>query len=118
MLFSIYQFSIVRHLTPSGAKKKKNKTSKNWEVGSHELFHKTKKLLQMVSYDLWARNWKIVCHGIWNPRACPPMTRMTSQSLPASSASTVVIISHSIDLAGPATEKIPWLIALLSDFKL
>ena len=81
-------------------------------------FHKTKKLLRMVSYDLWARNWKIVCHGIWNPRACPPMTRMTSQALPASSASTVMIISHSIDLAGPATEKIPWLIALLSDFKL
>ena len=46
------------------------------------------------------------------------MTRMTSQALPASSASTVMIISHSIDLAGPATEKIPWLIALLSDFKL
>ena len=36
MLFSIYQFSIVRHLMPSGAKKKKYKSSKNWEVGSHE----------------------------------------------------------------------------------
>ena len=45
-------------------------------------FHKTKKLLQMVSHDLGARNWKIVFHGIGNPRACPPMTRMTSQSLP------------------------------------
>ena len=36
MLFSIYQFSIVRHLMSSGAKKKKYKTSKDWEVGSHE----------------------------------------------------------------------------------
>ena len=23
----------------------------------------------MVSHYLWARNWKIVIHGIWNPRA-------------------------------------------------
>ena len=29
----------------------------------------TKKLLPMVSHDLWARNQKIVIHGIWNPRA-------------------------------------------------
>ena len=33
-------------------------------------FQGTKKLLQMVSLDLWARNWKIVIHEIWNPRAC------------------------------------------------
>ena len=26
-------------------------------------FHETKKLLQMVSHDLWARNRKIVIHG-------------------------------------------------------
>ena len=33
-------------------------------------FHGTKKLLLIVSHDLWAWNWKIVIHGIWNPRAC------------------------------------------------
>ena len=39
----------------------------------------------------------------------PPMTLTTSQSLPPSSASSVMIMSHSIDLAGLAPEKIPWL---------
>ena len=32
-------------------------------------FHGTKKLLLMVSHDLWAQNWKNVFHGNWNPRA-------------------------------------------------
>ena len=51
MLFSIYQFSIVRHLMPSGAKKKKYKTSKNREVGSHE----------------FSQNQKIVADGfLWS----------------------------------------------------
>ena len=68
-------------------------------------FHKTKKLLQMVSHDLGARNWQIVFHGIWNPRACSPITRMNSQPLPPSSASIVMIMSHSIEVAGLAHRK-------------
>ena len=32
-------------------------------------FHGTKKLLVMVSHNLWAQNGKIVVHGNWNPRA-------------------------------------------------
>ena len=27
-------------------------------------FHETRKLLQIVSHDLWAQNQKIVIHGI------------------------------------------------------
>ena len=30
-------------------------------------FHVTKKLLQMVSHELWALNRKIIFHGIRNP---------------------------------------------------
>ena len=33
-------------------------------------FHRTKKLLQMVSYDLWACNQKIFIYAILNPRGC------------------------------------------------
>ena len=33
-------------------------------------FHKTKNLLQMVSYDLWACNQKIIIYGNLNPRGC------------------------------------------------
>ena len=32
-------------------------------------FHGTKKLLPIVSHDLWAQNRKIVIHGIWIPSA-------------------------------------------------
>ena len=32
-------------------------------------FHGTKKMFQMVSHDRWALKWKIVIHGILNPRA-------------------------------------------------
>lgn len=35
-------------------------------------FPGTRKLLVMVSHNLWARNQKIVVHGNWNPRACIP----------------------------------------------
>ena len=55
----------------SNAKKKKIfdwkfKTFRGWVPMN---FHGTKKLLPMVSQDLWARNRKIVFHGNWNPRA-------------------------------------------------
>ena len=33
-------------------------------VGSHIEFSQKQKLLQIVSHDLWARNQKIVIHGI------------------------------------------------------
>ena len=45
-------------------------TLKEIQVGSHEFSWNRKKLLQIVSHDLWAWNQKIVIHGIWNPRAC------------------------------------------------
>ena len=45
----------------------KLKTSR---IGVPMNFRGIKKLLQMVSHDLWAQNRKIVFHGIWNPRAC------------------------------------------------
>ena len=43
---------------------KRNKSGYPW------ILTEPKKLLQMVSHDLWARNQKIVIRGIWNPRAC------------------------------------------------
>ena len=43
---------------------KRNKSGFPW------IFMEQKKLLPMVSHDLWAQNWKIFIHGIWNPRAC------------------------------------------------
>ena len=75
--FSIYQFSIVRHLESflkciafywfmaSSAKKKydlkKLKTFRRWVSMD---FHGTKKLLLMVSHDLWTQNRNIDFRGI------------------------------------------------------
>ena len=47
-------------------------TSKHWKHlrgGFSMNFHGTKKLLWMVSHDLWARKQSIVFHENWNPRA-------------------------------------------------
>ena len=33
-------------------------------------FHRTKNLLQMDSYDLWACSQKIIIYGNLNPRGC------------------------------------------------
>ena len=78
-MFSIYQLylesfpkGIIHYwFMASSAKKKiydfeKLKTFRGWVPMN---FHGTKKLLLLVSHDLWARNWKIVFHGNWNPRA-------------------------------------------------
>ena len=43
-----------------------------------------KKLLQIVSHDLWAQKWKIVFHGNWNPRACSNIIIIFVGSLPFS----------------------------------
>ena len=42
---------------------KKLKTCRRWVSMD---FHGTKKLLLMVSHDLWTQNWNIVFGGIWN----------------------------------------------------
>ena len=77
-MFSIYLFhlesfpkSIMHYrFMASRAKKKIYDFEKletfGWWVPVN--FHGTKKLLLMVSHDLWARNWKIVFHrGIFRP---------------------------------------------------
>ena len=77
-MFSIYQFYLesfpkALYITglwlPVPRKKKydfeKLKTFRGWVPMN---FHGTKLLLLMVSHDLWARNWKNVFHGNWNPR--------------------------------------------------
>ena len=47
---------------------------------------------------------KYSCHSRTTP--FPPMKLMTSQSIPPSSASSVMIMSHRIDLAGLGHRKI------------
>ena len=52
--------------------KKKRYDFQNWKHFMRWVsmnFHGTKKLLWMVSHDVWARKWKFVFHGNWNPRA-------------------------------------------------
>ena len=44
-------------------------TLKEIYLGSHEFSRNQKVVTEMVFHDLWALNWKIVIHGIWNPRA-------------------------------------------------
>ena len=71
MLLSIYQFSVI-HVLESSVKciarywfmaSSVQKSNNYMEVSFHE-FLSNQKLLQMVSYDLWPRNHKIVVHGI------------------------------------------------------
>ena len=56
-------------MTSSTNKKKMTKKNvKHYGMDSHEFSRnqKTKKLLLMVSHELWVQNWKTVFHGNWN----------------------------------------------------